>query len=206
MTSAPSMRIRATFRAWRCGVDLTHVDGAVEAEERAGGGGGDAVLAGAGLGDDAGLAHALGEQGLAEHVVDLVGAGVVQVLALEEDPGAPGVLGEAGDLGQRAGPAGVVDQEVVELAGELRVGLGLVVLDGDLVHGGDERLGNELAAEGAEVALGAGDLTLGVRDEERTGHASTSQGTSPGFDLDTGSVTERRGRGAVKTAPPRTRP
>ena len=54
------------------GVDLAHVDGAVEAEERAGGGGGDAVLAGAGLGDDPRLAHALGEQGLPEHVVDLV--------------------------------------------------------------------------------------------------------------------------------------
>ncbi|BFO20673.1 hypothetical protein SHKM778_70610 [Streptomyces sp. KM77-8] len=77
-------------------VDLAHVDGAVEAEEGAGGGGGHAVLAGAGLGDDAGLAHALGEQGLAEHVVDLVGAGVVQVLALEEDPCSAGVPGETG--------------------------------------------------------------------------------------------------------------
>lgn len=70
------------------GVDLAHVDGAVEAEEGAGGGGGHTVLAGAGLGDDPGLAHALGQQGLAEHVVDLVRAGVVEVLALEEDPGA----------------------------------------------------------------------------------------------------------------------
>jgi hypothetical protein len=41
------------------------------------------VLAGAGLGDDARLAHALGEQRLAERVVDLVRAGVVEVLALE---------------------------------------------------------------------------------------------------------------------------
>ena len=39
-----------------------HVDLAGEAEERAGGRGGDAVLAGAGLGDDALLAHAPGEQ------------------------------------------------------------------------------------------------------------------------------------------------
>ena len=100
------------------GVDLAHVDGAFEAEQRAGGGGGDAVLAGAGLGDDAGLAHAPGEQGLAQHVVDLVRAGVVEVLALEEDPGAARVLGEPGHLGERAGPAGVVDQQVVELGGE----------------------------------------------------------------------------------------
>ena len=70
------------------GVDGAHVDGAVEAEVRRGGGAGDAVLAGAGLGDHPGLAHPLGQQRLAEHVADLVGAGVVEVLALEQDPGA----------------------------------------------------------------------------------------------------------------------
>jgi hypothetical protein len=43
------------------------------------------VLAGTGLGDDAGLAHALGQHGLADGVVDLVRAGVVQVFALEQD-------------------------------------------------------------------------------------------------------------------------
>lgn len=159
------------------GVDLAHVDGALEAEERAGGGGGDAVLAGSGLGDDAGLAHALGEQRLAQHVVDLVRAGVVEVLALEEDPGAPGVLGEPRHLGEGAGPAGVVDHQVVELGREGRVVLGLLVLDGDLVHGGDERLRDELAAEVAEVALGVGDVTLRVRNEERAaGHAQYSYG------------------------------
>ena len=69
-------------------VFAAHVDGALEVEQRAGGGGGHAVLAGAGLGDDAGLAHALGEEGLPEDVVDLVGAGVAEVLALEQDGGA----------------------------------------------------------------------------------------------------------------------
>ena len=33
----------------------------------------------------AGLAHALGQHGLANHVVDLMGAGVVQVLTFEVD-------------------------------------------------------------------------------------------------------------------------
>ena len=69
-------------------VDRAHVDGAVEAEVRRGGGAGDAVLAGAGLGDHPGLAHPPGQQRLAEHVADLVGAGVVEVLALEQDPAA----------------------------------------------------------------------------------------------------------------------
>ena len=67
-----------------------HVDVALEAEQRAGRRRRDAVLPGAGLGDDAPLAHADGEQRLAERVVDLVRAGVRQVLALEEDARAAG--------------------------------------------------------------------------------------------------------------------
>ena len=63
-----------------------HVDDARQAEQRAGSRGRDAVLAGARLGDDAGLAETPGQQRLAEGVVDLVGAGVREVLALEMDP------------------------------------------------------------------------------------------------------------------------
>ena len=62
-----------------------HVDDALEAEQRTGGGRRHAVLPGAGLGDDAPLAHALGEQRLPQRVVDLVRAGVRQVFALEEN-------------------------------------------------------------------------------------------------------------------------
>src|SRR5690606_40632712 len=57
-----------------------------QTEQRGGGRRRDAVLTGTGLGDHPGLAEALREQRLAEHVVDLVAAGVVEVLALEEDP------------------------------------------------------------------------------------------------------------------------
>ena len=66
-------------------VDRAHVDDAVEAEQRAGRRRRDAMLARAGLGDDARLAHAPRQQDLAEHIVDLVRAGVVQLLALEVD-------------------------------------------------------------------------------------------------------------------------
>jgi hypothetical protein len=66
-------------------VGRAHVDHALQAQPRRHRGAGHAMLAGAGLGDDAGLAHALGQQGLADGVVDLVRAGVVQVLALEQD-------------------------------------------------------------------------------------------------------------------------
>ncbi len=45
------------------------------------------------LGDDARLAHALGQHDLAKHVVHLVRAGVIEVLALEINLGAAKVRG-----------------------------------------------------------------------------------------------------------------
>ena len=77
------------------------------------------MLTRAGLGDDARLADALGQERLTEHVVDLVGAGVVQVLSLQEDPGSAGVASEAGNLGQDARTTGVVRREPVNSSGRL---------------------------------------------------------------------------------------
>ena len=87
-----------------------HVHDALEPEQRARGGRGDAVLAGAGLGDDPRLAHALGEQRLAERVVDLVRAGVVEVLALEPDLAARRLAEPLGVV-ERRGAADVVAQQ-----------------------------------------------------------------------------------------------
>ena len=92
-------------------VDCAHVDDAVEAEAGAGGRGRDAVLAGAGLGDDALLAHAAGEQDLAEHVVDLVRAGVVELVALEIDFCAAEPFGQPLGEIERARPPGIVLEE-----------------------------------------------------------------------------------------------
>ena len=97
-----------------------HVDDALEVEQGAGGGRGDAVLAGAGLGDDAALAHALGQQRLAEDVVDLVRAGVAEVLALEQDRRAA-ALAQPGGVVERRGAAGVVGEQARELGLEGRV-------------------------------------------------------------------------------------
>jgi len=77
-----------------------HVDDARQVEERARGRRRHAVLAGTGLGDDPGLAEAAGQQGLAERVVDLVGARVGEVLALEieaqlGDPAGPTATGSS---------------------------------------------------------------------------------------------------------------
>ena len=147
-----------------------HVDDAFEAEERAHRGGGDAVLAGPGLGDDASLAHAPGQQRLPERGVDLVRAGVRQILALEVEPrgiraGQP--LGQPRRGRERRRPAGVRVQQAVELRAE-----GVVVsrrLEGRLELGerGHERLGDVLAAELAEAAAGVGQGVGGVRGGHR---------------------------------------
>ena len=149
------------------GVDLAHVDRALEPEERRGRGGGDAVLAGARLGDHAGLAEALGEQRLAEHVVDLVRAGVVEVLALEEHAGAAGVLGEPGDLGDGRRPAGVRVQQAHELGLERGIRLRGLVLGRQLVDRGDERFGHVAPAELAEEGTGCLAKTHDARLQER---------------------------------------
>ena len=92
-----------------------HVDDALEAEARAHGGGRDAVLTRAGLGDDALLAHLLGKERLAHRVVDLVRAGVVEILALEVDVRGAIVLGEALGEVQGVGAADVVFEDALEL-------------------------------------------------------------------------------------------
>ena len=118
--------MRKTFGLLPLDVGRAHVDDAGQAEARRDGGRGDAVLAGAGLGDDARLAHALGQQDLAEAVVDLVRAGVVQLLALEIDLRAAEMLGQPLGEIERARPAGIVLSRCVELGLEGRVVLGLV--------------------------------------------------------------------------------
>ena len=53
------------------------------------------MLAGAGFGDDALLAHAPRQQNLAEGVVDFVRAGVAEVFALQKMRAPPSVFAEA---------------------------------------------------------------------------------------------------------------
>ncbi|KAG1283620.1 hypothetical protein G6F64_014344 [Rhizopus arrhizus] len=88
-TSAPSIFMRVTL-----------------AVQRADRGGGDPVLAGAGFCNDARLSHPSGQQDLAQAVVDLVRAGVVEVFPLQEDAG-PQLFADCAGMEQRAGAAHV---------------------------------------------------------------------------------------------------
>ena len=97
-----------------------HVDDALEPEQRARRRGGDAVLAGARLGDDPRLAHALGQQALAERVVELVRARVHQVLALEPDRAAGGLGEPLGVVERRRAAAEVALQAATARRGSRR--------------------------------------------------------------------------------------
>ncbi len=117
-------------------IDRAHIDDAFEAEARAERRGGDAVHAGAGLGDDALLAHAPRQQNLAEHVVHFMRAGVIELLALEIDFCAASrkaggrlsaMFGQPLGEIKRRRPADVMRQIAVHLGLELRIGLGLGV-------------------------------------------------------------------------------
>jgi hypothetical protein len=104
-----------------------HIDDALQAEHCTDRRCRYAMLARAGLGDDPGLAHALRQQALAQGIVDLVGAGMRQVLALEVDSRPAAVLGQACRVCQRGWAAGVAAVQPVELLPEARVGLGFLI-------------------------------------------------------------------------------
>ena len=64
------------------------------------------MLSRAGFSDDTGLPHALDQQSLPKRIVDLVRAGMVQILTLEEHTRVktslfPQTLGKARHIGQR---------------------------------------------------------------------------------------------------------
>ena len=95
-------------------------------------------------------------------VVDLVGAGVVEVFALEVDARPAGLLGQPlGEVEPRR-PADVVAQDAVELGLKGGVVPGLVVRGRELLEGEHQRFGHVAAAVGAEPAAGVGERGTSV--------------------------------------------
>ena len=112
------------------------------------------MLPGAGLGDDARLAHPGGEQHLSQRVVELVSAGVKKVLALQRDLRAARELRQARRESDGRGPAGVVVQELARARG--KIGLSRRNRSNaasSSVQRRHERLGSEPSSVGTEVAL-----------------------------------------------------
>jgi len=110
------------------------------------------VLACTGFGDDALFPHALGQQSLAESVVDLVRAGVEQVFALKVDFGAAELFGEPFAEIERCGAAGVVLKQICQLRLKSGIVLGRVVFMLKLDQRGHQRLRHVAAAVDAEAA------------------------------------------------------
>ena len=145
-----------------------HVDDALQPEQRADRGGGDAVLPGAGLGDDPRLAHALGEQRLPERVVQLVRAGVEEVLPLEVDAGPQRErLRQAVGAKERSGPAGVRAQKARQLLAVTGVRTRGRPGALELVQRRDQRFRHEAAAICAESAAAVGGCDRLLREDRR---------------------------------------
>ena len=119
-----------------------------------------AMLAGAGFGDDARLAHAPGEHGLADAVVHLVGAGMVQILALEVDLRATKHFGPAFGMVDRRRPPNEMFQLVFVLGAKSLVSLRFGIGGLEFVERREQRLGDENTAVGTEMAPGVGEVIV----------------------------------------------
>jgi hypothetical protein len=134
-------------------VHLAHVDDTLQAKVSADRRRGDAVLAGARLGDDSLLAEPLREQSLTDGVVDLVRSCMSKVFALEVDLRAAQLTREVGGVVDRCRTAGEVAEHVRHFGGECRVGLRLPVGVLQLLDGGHQRLRDIAPTEIAEAAV-----------------------------------------------------
>jgi hypothetical protein len=147
-------------------VDGAHVNGAGQTDARAGRGRGYAVLAGAGLRDDALDAQPFGKQRLPDRVVDFVCARMREVFPLEPHVGAPAFTEPPG-VGQRGGPADPFTQLALELRLELRIVQMLLDPGLEPLERGHQRLRNVSPAEGPEAPALVGQLAVDRGLQER---------------------------------------
>ncbi len=114
------------------------------------------MLASAGLGDDARLAHAARKQNLADAIVDFVRAGVIEIFALEPDLCAAQLLGPAPRMVDRTGAADEMAQLVGVFFQKAGIRAVFVVSGAQLVQGMHQRFRNEGTAELAEMPFRIG--------------------------------------------------
>src|SRR4051794_20019363 len=112
----------------------------------------DAMLPSAGFGDHSALAHAKRKERLAERVVDLMGAGVVQVLALQPDLSTTAFFGNSLREIQRRRSTHIVFQKLGKLGLKGRILTRLVVFHCQFVERAYQRFGNVTSAKLAVAA------------------------------------------------------
>ena len=112
------------------------------------------MLPRAGLGDEAGLPHLLGQQSLAQDVIDLMGSGVIEVLPLEVDFRAAQVLGHFFRIVQPGGTPGVLVEQLRQFPVKLRVVFIVLVGLFQFNHRVHQGLGDVLSPVDPEAALG----------------------------------------------------
>lgn len=118
----------------------------------------DTVLPGSGLRDDACLFHTQGQQRLAERIVDLVRAGVIQVLALEPNLCAAELLAQPFGVVERGWSTDETLQQFVQFCVKVGIGFGLGVLRGEFLERPGECFRDESAAKHAESTACIRDL------------------------------------------------
>ena len=141
-------------------VDHTHVHRALQPESGCGGCCGDAVLSGAGFGDHPRLSHSGSQQSLADGIVDLVGPGVGQVLAFEQDAHPKLRRQPLGGM-ERGGPADELGEPAVILGHELGVAPGRLEVAFQIGQCRHQRLRREPPAVLTEPAGVIGAIQLG---------------------------------------------
>ena len=137
-------------------IHRAHVDDAFQTEHSGDGGGGDAVLARASLGNNARFAHALRQKNLAHCIVDLVRAGVVEVFTLEINFRAAEFARQAFGKVERRGTADKFLEVIGKLALEFRVMLRAEIFGLKLLQWMHQRLGHVTSAVRAKMAGGIG--------------------------------------------------
>ena len=136
-----------------------HKDNTFQAKARRDCGGGNAVLPRACLGDNAALAHALGQQDLAHAIIDFMRARMVQLVALEIDLGRfaaillSRIVRQALCVIKRGGTAHIMGEKFIKLGEECRVGFGFLIGFLKLKNRRHQRFGDIASAKITKAAV-----------------------------------------------------
>mmetsp|Transcript_11920 Transcript_11920/g.22798 ORF Transcript_11920/g.22798 Transcript_11920/m.22798 type:complete len:366 (+) Transcript_11920:367-1464(+) len=133
-------------------VNGSHVHGAIQTELGTNSGGSDTVLSGTGFGNDTRLTNTLGQQGLSNRVVNLVSAGVGQVLALQPNGGTTGQFRQTVGLVQRGGSADKVTTVFSQFCQKVGIVLDFIVLLFNFFESHRKCFGNVLSAVFTKLA------------------------------------------------------